>query len=96
MKEYIFEAPDDWNLNECSIEVNNGKIAIRRPEDHWIHETCKTKITPMNEHPYYGTLHSRVGKCTADLREHFSLGYIVDSVGGIQALEITTEELMKY
>jgi hypothetical protein len=50
----------------------------------------------MNEHPYYGTLHSRVGKCTADLREHFSLGYIVDSVGGIQALEITTEELMKY
>jgi len=97
MRKYIFEAPDDWNLKDCFIKIHNGKeIEMHKPVDHCIYEVCKTAITPMDEHPYYGDLHDRVGKCTKSLREHFSLGYITDSCGGIQALEITTKELMKY
>lgn len=61
-----------------------------------IYEVAKTKIVPMNDDPYYGTLHERIAKCVKDLREHFSLGYIVDPCGGLQALEITARELMNY
>jgi len=50
----------------------------------------------MNDDLYYATFHKRVADCVSKLREHFSLGDIVDSCGGIQALEIATGELMDY
>lgn len=94
---YIFEAPDDWDLKKCSIRIERtGEVKIERPVDHMIYEVAKTKIVPMNDDPYYGTLHERIAKCVKDLREHFSLGYIVVPCGGLQALEITTRELMNY
>lgn len=94
---YIFEAPDNWDLKECSVRIERtGEVKIERPVDHMIYEVAKTKIIPMKDDSYYGTLHERIAKCVQDLREHFSLGYIVDSCGGLQALEITTRELMNY
>ncbi len=94
---YMFEVPDDWNLNHCFVKFDKGKLRIDRPVDHCIFEVAepdliKTSITK----DYYDTLHERVAKCVSKLREHFNLGYIVDTCGGIQALEITTNELMRY
>ena len=98
MKKYVFEVPEDWDLKKCFINIDkeNGEIRIDKPVDHCIFEVCKTKVQPLDDDPYYSTLHDRVAKCVSDLRDHFSLGYIVDPCGGIQALEITTKELMNY
>lgn len=94
---YIFEAPDDWDLKKCRIKIEQtGEVKIERPVDHMIYEVAETKITSIKDDSYYGMIHERIAKCVNDLREHFSLGYIVDSCGGLQALEITTHELMKY
>lgn len=96
MKKYIFEAPDDWDLKHCFVRIKDNEITIEKPVDHCIYEVCKTDIVAMDEHPYYSTLHDRIAQCVDKLRSHFSLGYIVDPCGGIQALEITTNQLMKY
>lgn len=94
---YMFDVPDDWDLKDCFIKIErNGDVKIEKHVDHCIYEVAKTKIVSMKDDPYYGTLHERVAKCVEKLRDHFSLGYIVDSCGGIQALEITTRELMRY
>lgn len=96
MKKYVFEVPEDWDLKNCFIKIDKDEIRIDRPVDHCIFEVCKTKITALDDDPYYSTLHDRIGKCVSDLRDHFSLGYIADPCGGIQALEITALELMNY
>jgi hypothetical protein len=98
MKKYIFEAPEDWDLKKCYIDVleDTSEIRIEKPIDNFTSEVCRYKIIAMDEHPYYSTLHDRVAKCVKDLREHFNLGYITDPCGGIQALEITTRQLMSY
>lgn len=96
MKKYFFEVPDDWDLKHCFIKIDKDEIEIHKPIDHCIYDVCKTKIVALDDDPYYSTFHDRVGKCVSDLREHFSLGYIVDPCGGLQALEITVCELMNY
>lgn len=94
---YMFEVPDDWDLKKCFIKIKRtGEVKIERSVDNMIYEVAKTKILPMNDDPYYGTLHERIAKCVKDLREHFNLGYIVNPCGGIQALEFTTDELMRH
>ena len=46
---YIFEAPDDWDLEKCFIKIERtGEVKIERPVDHMIYEVVKTKIVPMN------------------------------------------------
>lgn len=94
---YMFDVPDNWDLKHCRINIGrNGEVKIEKPVDHCIYSVAESKLVSINDDPYYGTLHKRVADCVSKLREHFSLGYIVDSCGGIQALETTTNELMKY
>lgn len=94
---YILNVPDGWDLDDCNIYVKrNGKVEIEKPIDHLTFNVSKTEFISINDDPYYGTLHQRIANCVEKLRNHFSLGYIVDSCDGIQALEITTRELMQY
>lgn len=96
MKKYLLDVPDDWNISECKVEINKDEVTIIKPVDHWVNQVCNTKLVALDDDPYYGKIHERVADCVHKLRDHFSLGYINDPVGGIQALEVTTRQLLKY
>ena len=38
MKIYMFEVPDEWDLQKCIIEVKNGKMVISHPYKNGIYE----------------------------------------------------------
>lgn len=91
----VERAKYEWGLGLIESYIADiQELPPAQPEPKQI--ISETRAIPSDNDSYYSTLHERVAKCVSDLRDHFRLGYIVDPCGGIQALEITTKELMNY
>ena len=43
-KKIIFEIPVGWNINNCFIKIEKGKIIIDHPVDHMIFERCTSEL----------------------------------------------------
>ena len=69
--------------NEVSLELahENAELLIENEE-------LKAKLRQHEQYPY-----KVMGECTAELRDHFNLGYIESSMGGLQALCVTVAKV---
>lgn len=93
MNKYVFALPDEWNIEDCKITIKNNAITIEDPESTYI-SSLNGHIYKFEEDPAWLSVHARVAKCVKELRSKLGFGYIVDPCGGIQALEITTLEII--
>ena len=48
---------------------------------------------PIEQIDEHVRVYKTIGTCVAKLRDYFNLGYIVDSMGGLQALCVTVAEI---
>ena len=94
MKTYIFKIPDDYDLHTSFKMFENNKIVLDKMVDHGIFERIYSDIYPIEEDPYWSKVHSRVASCVNKLVEYMGLEHIVDTCGGIQALEIVTDKIV--
>ena len=88
-KTYIFRIPDNYDLKECFKMFDKNKIILEKP-----FERVTSQITLIEDDPYWGKVHERVAACTEKLMKYKGLSYVVDTCGGIQALEIMTDRIV--
>lgn len=49
MKTYIFNIPDNWNLKNCFVKLDNNTIILDKPIDHGIYERIMCDIYEIND-----------------------------------------------
>ena len=94
MKTYIFRIPDDYDLKTSFKMFDGNKIMLDKPIDHTTFERVESKITLIEDDPYWGKVHKKVATCTEKLMKYKGLSYVADTCGGIQALEIITDRIV--